>query len=296
MHNNIKMLKKITLYATALIGVLVLFNSCKKDYETIENIDDAQINAYIKKNNLNMSKDPSGYYYSILDPGTGNVLKNSDSIYYSYTFRSLDGRVLNQTTDLSIPGTFLGYTDRFSIGNTSYVFTPVREVLARLKRGGKANLIIPSYMAFGRNGLSDIEVGPNESLVLNLGIYPLSKKHEIDDFSIQSFITKNKLTLTKDPSRAYYNIITPGTGTDAITTSSTITANYTVRYLDGSVLQASTDGTFSSVLDGLYEGWQLILPNKVRAGGKLRLVIPSDLAGGGAQPLDFDIEIISVKN
>ncbi len=284
---------KLSLFA--LLLATTIFSSCKKEYESIESVDDAAIQAYLKKNNLSFDKDTKGYYYKVTTPGTGDAVKNQDSIYYSYTFKTLSGQVLNQTSDLMIPGTFLGYTDRFTINSVSYVFTPIREVLTKLKRGGKATLIMPSSMAFGRNGVSFLNIGSNENILVDLGIYPESKRHEIDEFEINKFITNNNLTLIKDPSRARYSITTPGTGTDVINVNSTIVANYTVRYLDGTVLQTSTDGTFTDVLSNLYKGWQLILPGKVTAGGKLRLIIPSDLANG-VSPLDFDIEIVKVTN
>lgn len=284
---------KLSLFA--LLLATTIFSSCKKEYESIESVDDAAIQAYLKKNNLSFDKDTKGYYYKVTTPGTGDVVKNQDSVYYSYIFKTLSGQVLNQTSDLMIPGTFLGYTDRFTINSVSYVFTPIREVLTKLKRGGKATLIMPSSMAFGKNGVSFLNIGSNENILVDLGIYSGAKRHEIDEFEINKFIANNNLTLIKDPSRARYSITTPGTGTDVINVNSTIVANYTVRYLDGTVLQSSTDGTFTDVLSNLYKGWQLILPGKVTAGGKLRLIIPADLANG-VSPLDFDIEIVKVTN
>jgi len=284
---------KLSLFT--LLLAITIFSSCKKDYESIESVDDAAIQAYLKKSNLSFDKDAkTGYYYKINIPGTGNVIENQDSVFYSYTFKTLTGQVLNQTSDLMIPGTFLGYTDRFTINSVSYVFTPIREVLTKLKRGGQATLIMPSHLAFGKNGVSALNIGSNENILVDMGIYTQTKKHEIDEFEINKFIANNNLTLIKDPSRARYSISTPGTGTTAINLNSTLVANYTVRYLDGTVLQTSTDGTFTDVLSNLYKGWQLILPGKVTAGGKLRLIIPSDLANG--TPLDFDIEIVSVTN
>ncbi|MFC4211532.1 FKBP-type peptidyl-prolyl cis-trans isomerase [Pedobacter lithocola] len=276
-----------------IVLATILLSSCKKEYDSIQTVDDNAIQSYIKSNNLSMTKASTGYYYNVITPGTGDVIKNSDSIYYSYSFKLLNGTVVNQTSDLMIPGTFLGYTDRFTIG-TSYVFTPVREVLSMLKRGGTARLIMPSNLAFGKNGLASINVGSNENILVELGIYNFTKKHEVDEFEINKFIANNNLTVIKDPSRARYSISTPGTGTDIITTNSTIVANYTVRYLDGTILQTSTDSAFSGILSTLYKGWQLVIPGKLTAGGKMRLILPSDLANGTA--LDFDIEIVSVTN
>ncbi|WP_293312425.1 FKBP-type peptidyl-prolyl cis-trans isomerase [Pedobacter sp. UBA5917] len=281
-----------------LLLATVIFSSCKKDYESIESTDDAAIQAYLKKNNLNFEKDPTkGYYYKINTQGTGSKVENQDSVYYTYTFKTLSGQVLQQTSDLMILGTYLGYTDQFRINSqtVNYIFAPVREVLTKLNRGGNATLIMPSHLAFGKNGISALNIGSNENILVDLVMYTQSKRHEIDELEINKFIANNNLTLTKDPSRARYSIITPGTGTDAINVNSTIVVNYTLRTLDGVQVQSVTDGSYSSVLGDLIKGWQLIIPGKLTAGGKMRLIIPSDLAYG-ASPLDYDIEIVSVTN
>jgi FKBP-type peptidyl-prolyl cis-trans isomerase FkpA len=45
------MLKKITSYTFLLVG-LILLNSCKKEYESIQSIDDTKIKDYISSNNI----------------------------------------------------------------------------------------------------------------------------------------------------------------------------------------------------------------------------------------------------
>ncbi|WP_293790118.1 FKBP-type peptidyl-prolyl cis-trans isomerase [uncultured Pedobacter sp.] len=279
-----------------LFGILlatIIFSSCKKEYESIQSIDDAAIQTYLKQNNLSFTKDQTkGYYYKITAQGTGSAVANQDSVYYSYTFKTLSGQVFFQSKDLMIPGNYLGYTDRFTFNQQQFLLTPVREVLSKLNRGGKATLIIPSYMAFGKNGLSALNIASNENIIVDLGLYVESKRHEIDELEINKLIANNNLTVTKDPSRARYSIITPGTGTDAINLNSTIVANYTLRTLDGVIVPQPAQIT--DVLSNLFKGWQLIIPGKVTAGGKLRLILPSDLANG--MPLDFDIEIVKVTN
>lgn len=286
-------MRKITSYIIALFSVLTIFSSCKKEYETTEELDNKSIAAY-KAAHTNLSfVDTAGYSYSISSTDIANPkLSNSDSVYYSYAFKSVSGTVYNQTSDLMIPGTFLGYTDQFAIGNAGYVFKPVREVLSKLKRGGKATLLLPSRMAFGKNGISNFGIGSNETIVVELGLYNLQKRHQVDEFEIDAFKVKNNLTFLGEPYTVRYNVITPGTG-DAITERSSLVVNYTGRYLDGTVFDAGTGVTFR--LDQLIKGWQVILPGKIKAGGKIRIIVPSHLAYG-ARPLDFDIEVTTVTN
>lgn len=288
-------MRRITLNTGVLLSMLlVLFSSCKKEYGSIEELDEKNIQAYLDANSqVQFNGHTDGYYYTILEPGTGAEIKNSDSIFYSFAFKSLFGKVYNETHYLRVPGTYLGYSDVFIIAGTGYLFKPVREVYSLLKRGGKAQLILPSRMAFGKNGLSSAGIGPNETLLVELGISPYTKKHELDEAMMTQFIADNNLTFTTDPSRIRYNITTPGTGTEQIGDFSTITCNYTGRYLDGTVFDSGTEASLR--IDQLIKGWQLILPGNISEGGKIRMLIPSDLAYGN-EVLDFDIEITGVTN
>lgn len=284
-------MRKITTYILAFASVIVLFSSCKKEYETVEELDNKNIQAYKAANSSLSFTDTAGYSYAITEEGSGTHVLNSDSVYYSYAFKSVTGTVYNQTSDLMIPGTLLGYTDQFAIGNTAYLFKPVREVLAKLKRGGKATLLLPSRMAFGKNGISSFGIGSNETIVVELGLYTYEKRHEVDAYEIATFVTRNNLTLDTDPSGIRYKIATIGTGTETINEKSTITTNYTVRTLDGSTLESNTG--YVDRLENLFKAWQIMLP-QLKAGGKIRMVIPSHLGRG--QNLDFDIEVTTVTN
>ncbi|RYF19178.1 MAG: hypothetical protein EOO42_14745 [Flavobacteriales bacterium] len=145
-------------------------------------------------------------------------------------------------------------------------------------------------MAFGKNGLSAFGIGSNEILVVELGLYTFAKRHEVDAYEIPTFITRNNLTFTTDPSGVRYNVSAAGTGTDAIGPHTTFVCNYTGRYLDGSVFDSGTGVTFR--LGEVIKGWDVIA-GKITAGGKIRIIIPSHLAYG-ARPLDFDIEVTTV--
>ncbi|MGY0038757.1 hypothetical protein [Pedobacter sp. NJ-S-72] len=138
------MLKKLSQFTLAFIGLAVLFSSCKKDYESIQVVDERNIQDYITKNNITAIKDPSGFYYQITNPGTGADLVSSDSVFYSFDFKHATNSSIAKSGDYNVPATLLGYTDRFSLGGAGYTVTPVRLVMSMLKRGGTAKIIIPS--------------------------------------------------------------------------------------------------------------------------------------------------------
>lgn len=285
------MRKKITLYSVALLGMIILFNSCEKDYESIESIDEAKIQAYIKQNNLPMTKDPSGFYYQVLSKGTGTPLLNKDSVFFDLSVSSLTGTNYYATGAYTNEGTYLGYVSP----------TPNRVALTGLNRGGKVRVILPSYQAYGKNGSGTIP--SNEIISTIITVYPEEKQWQIDDRRIKEFLLAKGITnAVKSPLRVYYQVLTPGTGT-SVDLSSTVTVKYAGRLLNGNVFDQSVgDATLVSPLSSLIKGWRVLLG--MQKGAKVRIFVPSDLGYGltaqsnipASSVLDFDIELVDVTN
>lgn len=288
MYNNMQMSKNIPKYIFALLAVLVLFNSCKKEYEKIEDIDEAKIQAYIQKNNVAAIKDPSGFYYQVLEQGTGEPMLNKDSLFYKLTIKSLSGNVYYTSPAFSVNGALLGY------------MTPAayRISLYAINRGGKVRVIVPSHMAYGKNG--DGIVPPNEVIIAELSTLPQTKLWQVDDELIQEFLVAKGITAIKHPSRIYYNISEEGTG-NLINPLSTIKVKYTGRLLDGTKFDENSE--YEIPIYNLIPGWTKILSGQ-RKGVKMRVFIPSDLGYGlvartsipASSILDFDIEVLDVTD
>ncbi|QPH38568.1 FKBP-type peptidyl-prolyl cis-trans isomerase [Pedobacter endophyticus] len=300
--NNFTKLSLFTVLATTTI-----FSSCKKEYESIQRVDDAAIKSYIAKNNLtSMQQDPdkTGFYFQVTNPTTGDLFLNKDSVLYDVVIKSMQSgnQYLKSPVNGNL-GTYVGYLNNFFQSSlstsTTYNIPALRTATLALKPGGVARILLPSYLAFGRNGAGGIP--SNENLDVTITTYPYKKQWQFDDVKIQNFLTAKGLTATKDASRVYYITTAAGTGTETITETSTVVYKYTGRLLDGTVFDSSTDGTYSTTLQYLIQGWKAIIP-KFTAGAKIRMFIPSDmgygLSGNGAIPpnavLDFDIEIVSV--
>ena len=272
-----------------LLAMVMVFNACKKEYESIEDIDEAKIQAYIKQNNIPAIKDPSGYYYQVLDQGTGGELLNKDSVFYNLSVKSLTGTSYYTPLEYSNEGNYLGY-----LKPDTY-----RTALYAVKRGGKVRVIVPSYLGYGKNGSGVIP--SNEVLVTEITVYPETKQWEIDDKVIKQFITAKGLTMTKHASRVYLNIANAGTG-EIVKANSVLKVKYKGRLLTGTVFDENSEG-LSNVLSGFVQGWRKGLLGLAK-GAKLRMLIPSDLAYGPAgttgippnAPLDFDVEIVDVTN
>lgn len=284
-------MRKITTYILALVSVIVLFSSCKKEYESIETIDKRKIDEYIQKNNLqNVEPDGTGAFYQIIEQGTGDFLKNTDLVFYNFDIQSLSGAIYQSASALSNNGAYVGYV------TSPAAFRPV---MLKVKRGAKVRIIIPSYLAFGKNGNGNIP--SNEVIISNLTIFSEATQADIDDKRITTFLTANNIIADKHTSGVYYQVLTQGTGTDVIDEHSTLVVKYSGRLLDGT--QFDSGDAFSTSLNQVIPGWGEVIP-LFKAGSKVRIFIPSGLgygtSGSGSIPinavLDFTIDITSVTN
>ncbi|MBC7566623.1 MAG: FKBP-type peptidyl-prolyl cis-trans isomerase [Pedobacter sp.] len=309
------MLKRISSYAFVLIG-LVLFNSCKKEYESIQSIDDRKLEDYFAKNNITAIKDPkgTGFYYQITNPGTGDLFLNTDSVLYNITLKSLS----NGTSYYSTPpsgnlGNKVGYTSQLQVGATDVAtgkvavyasLTPISTAIRALKPGGSAKVFLPSYLAFGNNGEAAIGVPSNDIIEITINTFTQKSQAALDEQRLQAFLlSKGINNAVRDVTGVYYVVTQAGAGTEPIDLSSAITINYTGRLLNGTVFETNTSGTVVQTLSTFITGWNVL--TKFRKGTKIRLIIPSTRAYGNEvrsnviwenTPLDFDIEILEVAN
>lgn len=106
------------------------------------------------------------------------------------------------------------------------------------------------------------------------------KQATADSTAIQAYLVANPtIKATRDTSGLYYEVLTPGTGTNP-TLKSTVTVGYTGKLLNGT--QFDTSASYTTLLSNLIRGWQIGIPF-VKAGGSILLIIPSGLAYGNNQ-------------
>jgi len=283
------------LIALAFVAVI---SACTKEYASISEEDEINIQAYISANNLSMQKfDTTGAYYSVISEGKGPDLDYTQQIPLIFTVKSLDGKYTSQDTFVN------HYAGRFGY----YTPNVLREtIMANLKKeGGTIRVIVPSRKAYGRNGSGPIP--GNASLDYTVKVLEKAKLAEYEDAVIQNYLSKNSLSgFTKSADNIWYKITEPGTGTKIIGLDSTLTFNYTGRLLNGTVFE--TNEGVSTILSGYIPSWQKAVP-LIKEGGSIRFIAPSSfsygLAGSQASsvgqisipafaPLDFDVKVTKV--
>ena len=199
-------MKRFFKYAFPGFLVLTILISCEKEYETIDVIDDRNVQEYIQQNKISAQEyQGTGIYYQVVTAGTGPEVQYSDKVPALITMRSLDGKYVSSDT-FNIANryyNFLGYY------NPEAIRLGVKEVLK--KSNGTIRMIIPSRLAFGRNGSGSIP--GNASMDVTVRVLDFAKLVEYEDFTIRKYLESNSLTgFTKTSTGLYYKIGQPGTG------------------------------------------------------------------------------------
>lgn len=284
-------------YALPFILLISIHSSCVKEYETIEVIDVRNVKDYIQQNNLSIQEyQGTGVYYQVVSPGVGPELQYSDQIPAIITMRSLDGKYISSDT-LSAENRYYNYLGYL---NPEPIRTGIKEVLKNAN--GTIRMIVPSRLAFGRNGTTNIP--GNASLDIQVKVLDKDKMPEYDDYTIRKYLERSALIgFSRSNSGLYYKIADQGTGSP-ISLDSIVVANYTGKLLNGVIFDRALAGSEASLnMSSVVKGWQEAIP-MIKQGGSIRIVIPSALGYGmqGSSPaippfscLDFEIKVTDVK-
>ena len=100
-------------------------------------------------------KDPSGFYYEILQKGEGKSPTMSDTVKLHYHGTLIDGTVFDSSVDRGQPASFpmSGVIKGFSGG------------LTKTQVGGKVRIYIPSELGYGDNPRPGGKIKPGDALI-----------------------------------------------------------------------------------------------------------------------------------
>jgi FKBP-type peptidyl-prolyl cis-trans isomerase len=160
-------------YSTLVYDVEILGVQTKDEYEkeqselqkteqmrtdSLKNGEAGLLEKYLKENKISVKPLPSGLYFIPVTPGTGPNAEAGKTVKVHYTGKLLNGKVFDSSVDRKSPIEFV-------LGR-GQVIKGWDEGIGMMKQGGKANLIIPSSIAYGDRDMGVIP--PYSTLVFEV--------------------------------------------------------------------------------------------------------------------------------
>jgi FKBP-type peptidyl-prolyl cis-trans isomerase len=279
--------------------------------------ENTQLSEYLAANNITVAPLPSGLYYLEQKAGSGRLPKEGDMLQVHFTVGLVDGTQLfssysQEPIDIEFGKPF--DTKGFD------------EALTYLRKGTKARLIVPSSLAFDSVGRSQM-IPPYTTLVYDVELMKIRDLAEVqaeraakakaeemakeqaklnEAARIGKYLKDNNIQNEPTATGLFYIETETGTGVQA-EAGKKVKVHYTLYNIEGKKLQSSKDMDrpfeFTLGRGEVIRGWDEGVA-MMKAGGKARLVVPSELAYGENQrgadippysPLVFDVELLEVN-
>lgn len=110
---------------------------------------------------------PSGLAYEVIQPGTGDYPKATDTVKVNYTGKLTDGTVFDSNQQPDQPYQPVAF-------ELSKVIPGFTEGLQKINRGGKIRLHIPAQLAYGENPDPRSGIPPLATLVFDIELVDVS--------------------------------------------------------------------------------------------------------------------------
>jgi FKBP-type peptidyl-prolyl cis-trans isomerase len=164
---NKTMGKKFNAAALAILAVIIVACNPAKKYEEEER---SLIQDYVATNNITVSPDANGIYYMESVVGTGDLIQTGDSVGIRYKGTFLSGKKFDDNLEAETPF-------RFRVGSP-YLIEGWSLTLVKMKMGSKANVIMPSKVAYGSMGFGTYDYYGNYYTIIP-GYSPLLFEMEV---------------------------------------------------------------------------------------------------------------------
>ena len=134
-----------------LISVVVVFFACDEDnsLEKLRENELAKLDVFINENYPDSVPKPSGLYYIEAIKGEGDSLQFGDRVQIFYATWSIDSILVDESEGYTAGHRFEPM--EFIVGAGS-VISGLEEAATYMQLNTKANLVLPSEVAYGQNG------------------------------------------------------------------------------------------------------------------------------------------------
>ncbi len=279
--------------------------------------EEVALQQYIQDQKITIEPLPSGLYYIEQQAGKGASIDSGSWVKIHFKVSLIDGKQIFSSYEQPEPIKF-EFGKRFDTQG-------MEEGVKKLKKGGKAKLIVPSLIGFGEMGRGAI-VPPYSTLIYDIEIVDVQSKAEHEKeladakkkeqikletnkhqetMLREKYLKEHNITAKPTPSGLIYVEKAKGSGAKAMA-GKKVSVHYTGTLLNGTKFDSSRDRNqpfeFELGKGQVIKGWDegIALMN---VGGKATLIIPSSIGYGerdmGTIPpystLVFDVELLDIK-
>lgn len=145
------MKKSIYHLPVLVIAIIAILSSCKNnDFGKQRRIELQTLKEYIQANYPDSLPKPSGLYYIELEPGdTSDTVKVGDVVQIYYATWLIDSTLIDESAGYLLGQRYEPF--EFTVGSGGAI-QGLEEAVTYMHPGGKANLVIPSEIAYGQSG------------------------------------------------------------------------------------------------------------------------------------------------
>ena len=126
----------------------------------------SRLRKYLEKKDIKRKATDDEIYFIRKNAGNGDRVETNDSVKIHYTGKVLNGHTFKDTRRTRTPFAF-------SVGSGK-IIPGLKKGVMKMREGGKARMIIPSNLAYGKEGLENI-IPPFSTLIFDVEIIEVIK-------------------------------------------------------------------------------------------------------------------------
>jgi len=117
-----------------------------------------------------VKENESGFYYKVIEEGSGPVPKETDTVSVEYTGKKIDGTVFFSTSSTGQPAEF----------PMSNVIPGWQAALKEMPVGSTWEIVLPAELGYGNRTVSDV-IGPGETLIFKMTLKEIVEKKSLEE-------------------------------------------------------------------------------------------------------------------
>jgi FKBP-type peptidyl-prolyl cis-trans isomerase len=155
----------------------IAFSDYEKEVMAFKDKEIAEIEKYLTKNNINAEKINNNFFIEVKNEGNGPKADSGKIVGINYSGAVIGGRFFDSNVDKAKQARKHNLDTFYFVSKESGAIQGLLEAITLFKVGTKANLYIPSLLAYGPQGTPPV-VKPYQNLMFEIELVSVKDKTE----------------------------------------------------------------------------------------------------------------------